>query len=64
MDDVYHIYNKNIEHQFLSDDDMKRKKTQTWHQSWYTASRGFMRRYGIEMQMLNNKPLLMILLQK
>ena len=39
MDDVYHI-NKKIEHQFLSVD-TKRKNKQTWHQSWYTASRGF-----------------------
>ena len=23
------------------------KKTQTWHQSWYTASRGFMMRYDV-----------------
>ena len=36
-----------IEHQFMSGVDMKRKKTQTWHQSWYTASRRFMRRYDI-----------------
>ena len=26
MDDVYHIYNKKLEHQFLFDVDMKRKK--------------------------------------
>ena len=54
MDDIYHIYNKQLEHQFLSDIDMKRKKTQTWHQSWYTASGGFMRRYDIKKQILNN----------
>ena len=45
MDDAFHICNKKVEHQFLSDVDMKRKKN--WHQSWYTASRGFISRYDI-----------------
>ena len=45
MDDVFHICNKKIEHQLLSDVDMKRKNT--WHQCRYTASRGFVKRYGI-----------------
>ena len=43
MDDVYHICNKKLQYQFLSDVDMKRKKTQKWPQSWYTVSRRFMK---------------------
>ena len=43
MDDVYHICNKKLQYQFLSDVDMKRKNTQTWPQSWYTVSRRFMK---------------------
>ena len=42
----------------------EKKNTQSWHQSWYTASRRFMRSYDIKNQMLNNKTLLMILLKK
>ena len=61
---MFTIFATKIEHQFLSDVDMKRKKTQTWHQSWYTASRGFMRWYGIKKQMLNKQTIVNNLIAK